>query len=34
VCLTRFSPKRLRELGWAMVGSSAVTLVILVVGLR
>jgi hypothetical protein len=34
VCLARFSPKRLRELGWAMVGSSAVTLVILVVGLR
>jgi hypothetical protein len=34
VCLARFSPKRLRPLGWAIVGSSAVTLVILVVGLR
>jgi hypothetical protein len=34
VCLARFSPKRLRELGWALVGSSAVTMVILVVGLR
>ncbi|ABC80266.1 YwiC-like family protein [Anaeromyxobacter dehalogenans] len=34
VCLVRVSPKRLRELGWALVGSSAVTLVILVVGLR
>jgi hypothetical protein len=34
VCLGRFSPKRLRPLGWAIVGSSAVTLVILVVGLR
>lgn len=34
VCLGSFSPKRLRELGWAIVGSSVVTLVILVVGLR
>jgi hypothetical protein len=34
VCLARFSPKRLRELGWILVGSSAVTLVILVAGLR
>jgi hypothetical protein len=34
VCLARFSPRRLRELGWALVGSSTLTLVILVVGLR
>ena len=34
ICLARFSPKRLRELGWALVGSSAVTLAILVAGLR
>jgi YwiC-like protein len=34
VCLTRFSPKRLRELGWAMVGSSVLTLALLVAGLR
>ncbi len=34
VCLARFSPKRLRELGWAMVGSSALTMVLLVAGLR
>jgi hypothetical protein len=34
VCLARVSPKRLRELGWALVGSSVVTLVILVAGLR
>lgn len=34
ICLLRISPRRLRELGWALVGSSAVTLVILVVGLR
>jgi hypothetical protein len=34
VSLGRFSPKRLRELGWALVGSSLVTLAILVVGLR
>lgn len=34
VCLGRFSPKRLRQLGWALVGSSVVTLAILVAGLR
>jgi hypothetical protein len=34
VCVARVSPRRLRPLGWAMVGSSALTLVILVVGLR
>jgi len=34
VCLGRFSPRRLRELGWAIVGSSTLTLVILVAGLR
>jgi hypothetical protein len=34
ICLARFSPKRLKPLGWAIVGSSAVTLVILVAGLR
>jgi hypothetical protein len=34
VSLGRFSPKRLRELGWALVGSSVVTLVVLVAGLR
>jgi hypothetical protein len=34
VCLARFSPRRLRELGWALVGSSTVTLAILVAGLR
>jgi hypothetical protein len=34
VCLGRFSPKRLRELGWALVASSAATLIILVAGLR
>lgn len=34
VCLSRVSPKRLRELGWAIVGSSALTLAILVAGLR
>jgi hypothetical protein len=34
VCVGRFSPKRLRELGWAMVGSSVLTMVILVAGLR
>jgi hypothetical protein len=34
VCLLRVSPKRLRELGWALVGSSVVTLAILVAGLR
>jgi hypothetical protein len=34
VCLGSVSPKRLRELGWGLVGSSTLTLVILVVGLR
>ena len=34
VCLSRFSPKRLRELGWAMVGSSLLTMALLVAGLR
>jgi hypothetical protein len=34
VCLTRVSPKRLRELGWAMVASSVVTMLLLVAGLR
>jgi YwiC-like protein len=34
VCLARVSPKRLRELGWAMVATSVLTMVLLVVGLR
>ena len=34
VCLGRFSPHRLRELGWAMVGASTLTMVILIAGLR
>jgi hypothetical protein len=34
VCLGRFSPRQLRQLGWALVGSSAVTLAVLVAGLR
>jgi len=34
VCLARVSPHRLRPLGWALVGSSVVTLAVLVVGLR
>jgi hypothetical protein len=34
VCLARISPRRLRELGWALVGSSTLTLAILVAGLR
>ena len=34
VCVSRVSPHRLRELGWAMVGSSALTMVILIAGLR
>lgn len=34
ICLLRVSPRRLRELGWALVGSSVVTLAILVAGLR
>lgn len=34
VCLLRISPRRLRELGWALVGASVVTLAVLVVLLR
>lgn len=34
VCLSRVSPRRLRELGWAMVASGLVTMVLLVAGLR
>ncbi len=34
VCLGLVSPRRLRGLGWAMVGSSTLTLAILVAGLR
>jgi len=34
VCLARFSPKKLKELGWAMVAASALTLAVLVAGLR
>jgi len=34
VCLGRVSPRRLRPLGWALVGSSVVTLAVLVAGLR
>jgi hypothetical protein len=33
-CLSRTGPGRLRELGWALVGSTAVTLIVLVHGLR
>ena len=33
VCLGRFSPRRLRQLGWAIVASTAVTLAVLVAGL-
>ncbi len=34
VCLLRVPPRRLRELGWALIASSAATLLLLVVGLR
>lgn len=34
VCLVKVSPRRLRELGWALVGASTVTLAVLVVMLR
>jgi YwiC-like protein len=34
VCVSRVSPKRLRELGWAMVASGVVTALVLVAGLR
>jgi hypothetical protein len=33
-CLARISPRRLRPLGWALVGASAVALLVLVIGLR
>jgi hypothetical protein len=32
--LFRISPRRLREIGWAMVGASVLTMLLLVVGLR
>lgn len=34
ICLARPSPKKLREMGWAMVGASVFTLVVLVAVLR
>ncbi len=34
VCLARVSPRRLRELGWTMIGSSVVTMAILIAGMR
>jgi hypothetical protein len=34
VCVARFPPRRLKELGWAMVGASVLTLAVLVAGLR
>ncbi|BDG08762.1 YwiC-like family protein [Anaeromyxobacter paludicola] len=34
VCLARVPPKRLKELGWAMVGTSLVTLAVLLAGFR
>jgi hypothetical protein len=34
VCLAPVSPRRLRPLGWALIGSSVVTLAVLVIGLR
>ena len=34
VCVLRVPPQRLRELGWAMVATSVVTMLVLVVGLR
>jgi hypothetical protein len=34
ICLARPSPKKLKEMGWAMVGSSVVTLAVLVLVLR
>jgi hypothetical protein len=34
VCLAPFSARQLRTLGWALVGSTTVTLIVLVVGLR
>ena len=34
ICLARPAAKRLREMGWAMIGSSLVTLLVLVATLR
>jgi hypothetical protein len=34
VCVTNVRPQRLRELGWAMVAASVVTMAVLVAGLR
>ncbi len=34
VCVVRVPPRRLRTVGWAIVGSSALTLALLVAGLR
>jgi hypothetical protein len=34
VCLAPFSARQLRTLGWALVGSTTATLIVLVVGLR
>jgi len=34
VCLAPFSARQLRTLGWALVGSTTVTLIVLIVGLR
>jgi hypothetical protein len=34
ICLARPSAKKLREMGWAMIGSSVVTLLVLVAALR
>jgi hypothetical protein len=34
VCLAPFSARQLRTLGWALVGSTTVTLIVLVMGLR
>lgn len=34
VCLARVPPKRLRELGWAMIGSTSLTMALLLAGLR
>jgi hypothetical protein len=34
LCLARVPPRRLREVGWALVGSSVLTMVLLALGLR
>ncbi|HZZ85046.1 MAG TPA: YwiC-like family protein [Anaeromyxobacteraceae bacterium] len=34
VCLARVPPKRLRELGWAMIGTTTLTMALLLAGLR